>query len=128
MTKAEEEVLDDIPIDEMEADPFLSAKVAIDGITGHVHYIERDSVSKERLYLVRYHDGRYQHLTRSEVRVNLIEHNRAQLDELLEAAAAALRQRGMDDSCCYEAVAAALRQLGMDESCSHALVSRNRVS
>ena len=102
--------MDDIPIDEMEADPFFSAKVAIDGIIGHVHYIERDSVSKERLYLVRYHDGRHQHLTRSEVRQNLIEHNRAQLDELLEATAAALRRAGVDDSCC------------------NALVSRSRVS
>ena len=125
ITKAEEEVLDDIPIDEMEADPFFSAKVAIDGIIGHVHYIERDSVSKERLYLVRYHDGDYQHLTLSEVKQNLIDKvpskattkevhaldaDRAQLDEFLEATAAALRRAGVDDSCC------------------NALVSRNRVS
>ena len=59
--------MEDITTIEILSDPIFHAKVDIDGFSGHVACAEQGSVSKKRLYRVRYDDGDQEHFTLSEV-------------------------------------------------------------
>merc|ERR1719277_397507 len=49
------------------ADPLMGMKVKKNGFRGEVEEIERGSISKERLYRVRYEDNDLEHFTREQV-------------------------------------------------------------
>ena len=61
-----EESLEDIPMDEMLADPMYLAKVSCGLFNGEVEHIEQGTVTKERLYRVLYDDGDMEHFTAEE--------------------------------------------------------------
>ena len=67
-----DEVLEDVAPDIRAADPLLGVKIGrnFDGVCcrGVVRDVQREQVSRELLYLVKYDDGGSQHLTAAEVK------------------------------------------------------------
>merc|ERR1719189_3398788 len=63
----EEEELEDVPPEEKKDDPFLGVRVRKGAFKGQVEEIERGTISKERLYRVRYEDNDLEHFTREQV-------------------------------------------------------------
>ena len=63
---ADEEPIEDIPMDEMLADPLYLAKVSCGLFNGEVEHIEQGTITKERYYRVLYDDGDMEHFTAEE--------------------------------------------------------------
>ena len=63
----EEEELEDVPEDEKDNDPLMNLAMSKNGLKGVVEEIERGTISKERLYRVRYEDMDLEHFTREQV-------------------------------------------------------------
>ena len=57
----------------MLSDPLFRAEVSKHGFSGFIELIERGSVSRAKLYRVRYSDGDREHLTLPEVKKYLIQ-------------------------------------------------------
>ena len=63
---SDEEPLDDIPEEDMLADPLYRARISHGGYNGVVEHIEQGAVTKERLYRILYDDGDTEHITSQE--------------------------------------------------------------